>query len=119
MPNNEIQDRLQELRDVWQYDEGILDRIDGDLRTIRRYVAVRQAHEELAQVPKDEYDPIPAFDRRLKAHGRPKPGDSRRRRPQRDLRDLRHRANSASVPGGADPYGLAHRTRVASFAFQL
>lgn len=119
MPNNEIQDRLQELRDVWQYDEGILDRIDGDLRTIRRYVAVRQAHEELAQAPKDEYDPIAvsvADSRRTAAH-------NRAIRAAADLNAICEACGIEPIapvcPEGVDPYGLAHRTRVASFAFQL
>ena len=119
MPNNEIQDRLQELRDVWQYDEGILDRIDGDLRTIRRYVVVRQAHEELAQAPTVEYDPIAvsvADSRRTAAHNRPI-------RAAADLNAICEACGIEPIapvwPEGVDPYGLAHRTRVASFAFQL
>ena len=119
MPNNEIQDRLRELRDAWRYDEDTLARIDGDLRTIRQYVAVRQTHEELARAPKDEYDPIAvsvADSRRTAAH-------NRAIRAAGALNAICEACGIEPIapvcPEGIDPYGQAHRTRVAGFAYVI
>lgn len=119
MANSEVQTKLQELKEMWEYDEDILARIDGDVQTIRRYVTVRQAHEELSQAPKDEYDSIAvsvADSKRTAAH-------NRAIRAAADLNKICKVSGvepiAPTCPKGVDPYGIAHRTSIANFAYAL